>query len=71
MSHRCNLDRKHMIKIYANHVIRQHPELVTQDLLNKLENVMHATDCNIDHIMQYIVHNFARCFSGVAAAAAV
>jgi replication factor C subunit 3/5 len=70
MSHRCNLDRKHMIKIYANHIIRQHPELVTQDLLNKVENVMHANDCNIDHIMQYIVHNFARCFSEAAADAA-
>lgn len=70
MSHRCNLDRKHMVKIYANHIIRRHPELVTQDLLNKLENVMHANECNIDHLMQYIVHNFARCFSEAAAAAA-
>jgi replication factor C subunit 3/5 len=67
MSHRCNLDRMHMIKIYANHVIRRHPELVTQELLNKLENVMHANECNIDHIMQYVVSNFARCFSASAA----
>jgi replication factor C subunit 3/5 len=62
MSHRCNLDRKHMMKIYANHIMRRHPELITHDLLNKLENVMHANECNIDHIMQYIVFNFARCF---------
>jgi hypothetical protein len=41
MSHRCNLDRKHMIKTYANHVIRRHPELVTHELLTHLENVMH------------------------------
>jgi hypothetical protein len=23
---------------------------------------MHANECNVDHIMQYIVSNFARCF---------
>ena len=63
MSHRCNLDRKHMIKIYANHIMRREPELITQELLNKLENVMHANECNVDHIMQYIVLHFARCFS--------
>jgi len=63
MSHRCNLDRKHMIKTYANHVIRRHPGLVTHDLLNKLENVMHANECNIDHITQYVVFNFAKCFN--------
>ena len=62
MSHRCNLDRKHMIKIYANHIMRREPDLITPELLNKLENVMHANECNVDHIMQYVVSNFARCF---------
>jgi len=62
MSHRCNLDRKHMIKIYANHIMRREPNLITQELLNKLENVMHANECNVDHIMQYVVSNFAKCF---------
>jgi len=63
MSHWCNLDRKHMIKTYANHVIRRHPGLVTPDFLNKLENVMHANECNLDHLVQYTVLNFAKCFS--------
>lgn len=62
MSHRCNLDRKHMIKIYANHIMRREPDLITPELLNKLENVMHANECNVDHIMQYIVSHFAKCF---------
>ena len=66
MSHRCNLDRKHMIKIYANHVMRREPDLITQELLNKLENVMHANECNVDHIVQYIISNFARSFVSVA-----
>jgi len=68
MSHRCNLDRKHMLKIYANHVIRHEPALVTPDLLNKLENVMRAKECDTDHVMQYIVSNFARCFQAAASA---
>ena len=63
MSHRCNLDRKHMIKTYANHVIRRHPELVTHELLTHLENVMHANECNLDHVVQYVVFTFAKCFS--------
>jgi replication factor C subunit 3/5 len=66
MSHRCNLDRKHMIKTYANHVIRRHPELVTHELLTHLENVMHANECNMDHVVQYVVFNFAKCFSAAS-----
>ncbi len=67
MSHRCNLDRKHMMKIYANHVIRRDPDLITPEFLNKLENVMHTTECNIDHVMQYLVSNFAKCFATATA----
>lgn len=63
MSHKFNLDRKHMLKIYANHLIRRNPDLITQELLNKLENAFHVNECNIDHIMQYIMSNFARCFA--------
>ena len=66
LSHRCNLDRKHMIKIYANHIMRRDPDLITRELLNKLENVMHANECNVDHLMQYIVSNFAGCFASGA-----
>ena len=62
MSHRCNLDRKHMLKIYANHIMRRESDIITQELLNKLENVMHANECNVDHIMHYVVSNFAKCF---------
>jgi hypothetical protein len=69
LSHRCNLDRKHMLKNYANHVIRREPDLVTPDLLNKLENVMRAKDCDTDHVMQYVVSNFARCFRTASASA--
>ena len=67
MSHRCNMDRKHMIKIYANHIMRREPDLITPELLNKLENVMHANECNVDYIMQYVVSNFARCFGTTCA----
>ena len=67
MIHRCNLDCNHMMKIYANHVIRREPDLITPEFLNKLENVMHTTECNIDHVMQYLVSNFAKCFATATA----
>jgi replication factor C subunit 3/5 len=62
MSHRCNLDRKNMIKSYANHLIRHNPELITSELLGKLENIMHANECNADHLLHYIVINLANMF---------
>jgi DNA polymerase III delta prime subunit len=62
ISRQCNLDRKNMIKSYINYLIRNHPQLITSDLLNKIENVMHAAECNADHMLRYIVVNFAKCF---------
>jgi len=33
--------------------------------MNKVENVMHAAECNTDHMLRYIVVNFAKLFSDV------
>jgi replication factor C subunit 3/5 len=62
MSRQCNSDRKNMMKNYINYLIRQHPELITSDLLNKVENAIHLTECNPDHLMHYLVVNFAKWF---------
>jgi DNA polymerase III delta prime subunit len=62
ISRQCNSDRKNMMKNYVNYLIRKHPELITTDLLNKVENVMHAAECNTDHMMHYLIVNFAKCF---------
>jgi replication factor C subunit 3/5 len=62
MSYRCNMDRRHILKMYANHVIRREPDLVTPVMLHKLENVMRANECEPDHVVQYLMSNFAKCF---------
>jgi replication factor C subunit 3/5 len=66
MSQKCNSDRKHMMKNYINHLIRQHPELITPDLLNKVENAIHLMECNSDHLMHYLIVNFAKWFASDA-----
>ena len=35
---------------------------MTPELLNKVENVMHSAECNADHMLQYLVVNFAKSF---------
>jgi len=65
ISRQCNSDRKNMMKNYINYLIRKHPALITTDLLNKVENVMHAAECNADHMLHYLIVNFVKCFSAV------
>ena len=62
ISRQCNSDRKNMMKSYINYLIRRHPALITSELMNKVENVMHAAECNTDHMLRYIVVNFAKLF---------
>ena len=62
MSRQCNSDRKNMMKNYINYLIRQHPDIITSELLNKVENAIHLTECNPDHLMHYLIVNFAKCF---------
>ena len=62
ISRQCNSDRKNMMKSYINYLIRNHPDLITPELLNKVENVMHSAECNADHMLQYLVVNFAKSF---------
>ena len=67
ISRQCNSDRKNMMKNYVNYLIRKQPNLITSDMLNKVENVMHSAECNTDHMMHYLIVNFAKCFHSIAA----
>jgi replication factor C subunit 3/5 len=66
ISRHCNSDRKNMMKSYINYLIRNHPALITSDLLNKVENVMHAAECNADHMLHYLIINFAKSFGSIS-----
>ena len=62
MSRHCNSDIKNMMKNYVNYLIRNHSTLITSELLNKVENAMHVAECNADHLMHYLIVNFAKWF---------
>ena len=62
ISRQCNTDRKNMLKNYINYLIRQHPGLITSELLDKVENAMHVAECNTNHLVHYLVLNFAKWF---------
>ena len=62
MSRECNSDIKNMMKQYVNYLIRNHSTLITSELLNKVENAMHVAECNADHLMHYLIVNFAKWF---------
>lgn len=63
LSLQCNSGKKNMMKMYANYLVRNHPQLITSSLLNKIENVMHVVECDVDHLMHYLILNFAKSFS--------
>ena len=66
ISRDCNSGRKNMMKMYANYLVRHHPQLITSTLLNKMENAMHIMECNTDHLVHYLIMNLTKCFSAVA-----
>jgi DNA polymerase III delta prime subunit len=61
-SHKSNLDIKHLMKLYMNHIVRNVPELVTPTLLDKVEHIMHSNECKMDHIIHYFVLKISKCF---------
>jgi len=52
-----NTDKKTIINKYFNYVIRYKPDLVTYNLLNIIETIMHCPEQNIDHILKYFSYN--------------
>jgi len=52
-----NIDKKNIIKNYFNYVIRNKRENITREFLNIVENIMHNTDSNIEHILNYFVYS--------------
>lgn len=58
-----NIESKNIIKNYVNYIIRKHPQHVTREMLDKIENIMHLQDVNTTYIVNYIVLQFIRLFS--------
>ena len=52
-----NTDKKTIINKYFNYVIRYKSELITKQFLTIIENIMHSTEDNIEHIMNYFSYH--------------
>jgi DNA polymerase III delta prime subunit len=50
-----NVDKKQIIKDYYNYLILNHPTIVTSDVLERMEVVIHNYDCKMDVLMNYFV----------------
>jgi replication factor C subunit 3/5 len=51
-----NIDKKNIMKNYFNYIIRNKKSGITIELLSIIENIMHTTDTNIGHILEYFIH---------------
>jgi replication factor C subunit 3/5 len=51
-----NIDKKNIIQTYYNHVIREHPELLSRELFDLIETIIHNSEAKIDHIIKYFVY---------------
>ena len=48
-----NTDRRNILKNYFNYIIRNKKEIITPELLDKAENIIHITDGDINDILLY------------------
>lgn len=52
-----NIDKKNILLMYFNHIMRNHPELITPALIDLIEMCMHNVGGQINTILQYaLVH---------------
>jgi DNA polymerase III sliding clamp (beta) subunit (PCNA family) len=59
-----NTDKKTIINKYFNYVIRYKSELITKQFLTIIENIMHSTEDNIEHIMNYFSYHLNNYYRG-------
>ena len=55
-----NIDNKNIIKYFVNYLIRNKQELITKELLNFIENIMHNQTCNNEHYLGYVFTNLKK-----------
>ncbi len=48
-----NLDNKNIIKDFLNYIMRKHSDVISSDILNFIENIMHFEDCNNNYFVNY------------------
>jgi DNA polymerase III delta prime subunit len=48
-----NIDKKNIIKDFLNYIIRNKHTIITKNLLNLIENIMHNQDCKNSYFINY------------------
>ena len=52
-----NMDKKNIIQTYFNYILRNHGYVITPKYLNIVTTIIHASDSNIETILNYFCHN--------------
>ena len=57
-----NIDKTNIIKQFFNYIIRNKKEIITNELLNIIETIMHSVDSNIEHILNFFCYKIKTFF---------
>ena len=52
-----NLDKKSILTKYFNYLIENKPELISNELLEHIENIVHHQPNNISDLIDYFLYN--------------
>jgi replication factor C subunit 3/5 len=52
-----NIDKRNLIKQYFNYIIRHKKTLVTSELLNIIESIVHSSDADVKNIVAYFIES--------------
>jgi len=55
-----NIDKKHIILTFCNHVLRNHSDKITAELLTIIEKTIHCNDAKINYIIDYFFLHLGR-----------
>jgi DNA polymerase III delta prime subunit len=50
-----NIERKNIIKIFLNYIVRNEPEYINSKFLDFIEYITHIQECKTDHLLKYFV----------------
>lgn len=53
LEHDYNIDKKNIIKDFSNYILRTYPQIISRDLLNLLENIIHFEECDNNNYINY------------------
>jgi len=58
-----NMDKKNIIQTYFNYILRNHGYLITPKYLDIITSLIHATDVNIESILNYFCNNLQNYYT--------